>query len=44
MEPVEIVFDEPNLGRQRILGWVAPPQRRHGDLHDIEFGLWELAP
>jgi hypothetical protein len=26
---------------QRIVGWVQPPQRRHGNLHEIEFDLHE---
>lgn len=41
MEPIEIVFEEPRLGLQRIIGWVQPPQRRNGDLRDIQFGLRE---
>ncbi len=41
MEPVEIVFDDPDRGLQRIVGWVQPPQRRHGNLHEIEFDLHE---
>jgi hypothetical protein len=41
MKPIEIVFDDPDGGLQRILGWVQPPQRRHGDLHEIEFDLHE---
>jgi hypothetical protein len=44
MEPLEIVFDDPCLGRRRIIGRVEPPQLRHGDLHEIEFGLWEPTP
>jgi hypothetical protein len=42
MEPIEIVFDDPLRGLQRISGWVQPPQRRYGDLHDVQFGLREL--
>jgi hypothetical protein len=42
MKPIEIVFDDPGL--PRIVGWVEPPQRRHGALHEIEFGLCEPAP
>jgi hypothetical protein len=41
MEPIEIVFDDPDGGLQRIVGWVQPPQRRHGELHEIEFDLHE---
>lgn len=44
MDPVEIVFDDPRLGLQRLTGWVQPPQRRSGgDLHDVEFDLHEPA-
>jgi hypothetical protein len=43
MEPIEIVFDDPLRGLQRITGWVQPPQRRNGDLQNIQFGLRELA-
>jgi len=43
MQPIEVVFDDPHLGRQRIIGWIQPPQVRHGALHDIEFGLREPA-
>lgn len=43
MEPIEIVFDDSRRGLQRIVGWVEPPQRRNGDLQDIQFGLRELA-
>lgn len=44
MDPIEIVFDDPGRGLQRISGWIQPPQRRNGDLHDIQFGLREPAP
>ena len=44
MKPIELVFDDPRLGLQRIVGWVQPPQRHHGDLHEIEFDLGEPAP
>jgi hypothetical protein len=43
MEPIDVVFDDPVRGLQRITGWVQPPQRRNGDLQDIQFGLRELA-
>jgi hypothetical protein len=43
LQPIEIVFDDPRLGRRRIIGSVQPPQRRHGNLHDIEFDLHERA-
>jgi hypothetical protein len=41
MEPIEIIFDDADEGLQRIVGWVQPPQRRHGDLHEMEFDLHE---
>jgi hypothetical protein len=41
MAPIEVVFEDRHLGRQRIVGWVQPPQVRRGDLRDIEFGLRE---
>lgn len=41
MQPIEIVFEDPSLGLQRIIGWIQPPQLRRGNLHDIEFGLRE---
>jgi hypothetical protein len=44
MDPIEIVFDDPRLGLQRISGWIQPPQRRNSDLHDIQFGLRQPAP
>lgn len=40
MEPIEIVFDDPLRGLQRIAGSLQPPQRRAGvNLRDIQFGL-----
>jgi hypothetical protein len=42
--PIELVFDDPRLGLQRIIGQIEPPQRRCGDLHKIEFGLREPTP
>ncbi|MGH2943762.1 MAG: hypothetical protein ACRDLN_13415 [Solirubrobacteraceae bacterium] len=42
MAPVEIVFDDPLRGLQRIAGSLQPPQRRNGDLRDLQFGLREL--
>ncbi|MGI9097416.1 MAG: hypothetical protein ACR2H2_02795 [Solirubrobacteraceae bacterium] len=41
MQPVEIIVDDPSLGRQQIIGCIQPPQLRHGALHKIEFGLRE---
>jgi hypothetical protein len=40
--PIEFVIDDPRGERSRIIGWVQPPQVRHGHLRDIEFGLREL--
>jgi hypothetical protein len=39
MRPIELVFDDLFLGRQRILGCVEPPQLRHGELHEITFDI-----
>jgi hypothetical protein len=44
MQPVEIVFEDPQGARQRVVGWVQPPQLRRGDLDDIEFALRAPAP
>ena len=43
MDPIELVFDDMRLGRQRIVGWVQPPQVRCGELREIGFGLREPA-
>jgi hypothetical protein len=39
IEPIEVVVDDPQGARQRILGSVQPPQAHHGRLRDIEFAL-----
>jgi hypothetical protein len=39
MAPVEVVFDDPRCGRQRIVGAVQPPQVRRGELCEIRFDL-----
>jgi hypothetical protein len=44
MQPVELVFDDPRHGRQRLVGSVQPPQMRRGELYEIEFGLRAPAP
>ena len=44
MQPIDVVFDDTRLGRQRITGWVQPPQIRCGELREIEFGLHEDRP
>jgi hypothetical protein len=41
MAPIEIVFNDPRLGLQRIVGAIQPPQRHHGELHHVQFGLHE---
>jgi hypothetical protein len=43
METIELVFDDPLAGPQRITGWIQPPQRRNGELKDVRFGLRERA-
>lgn len=42
IEPIELVIDESD--GHRIVGCLQPPQLRHGQLRDIEFGLRELEP
>jgi len=44
MAPIVLVIDDPRHGRERIVGRLKPPQVRHGDLRDIEFGLREPTP
>ena len=39
MPPVEIVFDDPRRGKQRLVGSVQPPQKHRGELHEIDFDL-----
>lgn len=43
MKPIELVFDAPPEGLQRITGWLEPPSRKRGELDEIEFNLYELA-
>jgi hypothetical protein len=42
MDPIEVVFDDRRLGRQRIVGRVAPPQLRRDELREVEFSLHPL--
>jgi hypothetical protein len=42
IEPIEVVVDDPCGEQQRMIGGLRPPQRRHGQLREIEFGLHEL--
>jgi hypothetical protein len=40
--PIEVVVDDPHSEHERIVGSLQPPQRRHGQLREIEFGFGEL--
>jgi hypothetical protein len=42
IDPIEIVIDDPDGDRHRVVGRLQPPLLRHGRLRDIEFGLREL--
>ena len=42
LEPVEVVADDRDGGEQRFLCRLQPPQRRYGELWEIEFDLREL--
>ena len=42
VDPIEFVIDDFRGERRRIVGRLQPPQVRHGQLGDIEFGLREL--
>jgi hypothetical protein len=44
IEPIVLMVGDPLHGRERIVGRLAPPQLRHGDLRQIEFELRELTP
>lgn len=44
MDPVVLVVDDPQHGRDRIIGRLQPPHVRGGDLRDVEFGLREAPP
>jgi hypothetical protein len=37
--PIELVVDDPHSDHERIVGALRPPQRRHGPLREIEFGV-----
>ena len=41
IEPIVVVIDDPRHGRERIVGWLQPPQVCRGDLGEVEFGLRE---
>jgi hypothetical protein len=42
MEAIELVADELDVGDVLIVGHLQPPQRRHGELYEIEFGVREV--
>jgi hypothetical protein len=42
MDAIELVADHAEMGDLRIVGHLQPPQRRHGEMYEIEFGLREL--
>jgi hypothetical protein len=42
MEAIELVADHLEMGDLRIVGQIQPPQRRHGEMYEIEFGVREL--
>jgi hypothetical protein len=41
--PIELVFDDPRIGRQRIVARIEPPRLRGGTLREAEFRLRETA-
>lgn len=41
-DPIEVVVDDPRGEHERMIGSLRPPQRRHAQLREIEFGLREL--
>jgi hypothetical protein len=43
LHPIELVADDLQRGDVRIVGHLQPPQRRHGELSEIEFGVREVA-
>jgi hypothetical protein len=40
--PIELVVDDPQSEHERMVGSLQPPQRRHGQLREIEFGFGQL--
>jgi hypothetical protein len=42
IDPIEVVVDDPRGQHERMIGGLRPPQRRHAQLREIEFGLREL--
>jgi hypothetical protein len=43
IEPIELVFEDPHRGLQRITARIQPPQTRRSELHEITFDLREPA-
>jgi hypothetical protein len=39
ISPIELVVDDPQSEPERVVGCLQPPQRRHGQLREIEFGF-----
>jgi len=44
IDPIVLVGDEAGLEYPAIIGCLQPPQIRHGQLRDVEFGVRELVP
>jgi len=42
MEPIVLMVGDRRNDRERIVGQIAPPQTRRGDLRDVEFAVREL--
>jgi hypothetical protein len=42
IDPIELVIDDPPGEHERMTGGLRPPQRRHGELREIEFGFSHL--
>jgi hypothetical protein len=43
IEPIELVFDDPHRGLQRIVAQIQSPQTHRSDVHDVTFDLRESA-
>jgi hypothetical protein len=44
IDPIEVIVDDPQGERRRIVGAVEPPRVHHGQLRDIEFALRRIEP
>jgi hypothetical protein len=42
IDAIELVVDDPRGEQEHMIGGLRPPQRRHGQLREIAFGLREL--